>query len=36
MLLNPPYGERIAAAGTAGQNATQRASLRAPRGRTGA
>ena len=29
MLLNPPYGERIAAAGTAGQNATQRASLRA-------
>ena len=29
MLLNPPYGDRIAAAGTAGQNATQRASLRA-------
>ena len=29
MLLNPPYGERIAAAGTAGQNATERAVLRA-------
>jgi len=29
MLLNPPYGERIAAAGTAGQNATERAALRA-------
>ena len=29
MLLNPPYGERIAAAGTAGQNATERAAQRA-------
>jgi len=29
MLLNPPYGERIAAAGTAGQNANERAMLRA-------
>ncbi|MGD9773013.1 THUMP domain-containing class I SAM-dependent RNA methyltransferase [Diaphorobacter sp.] len=28
MLLNPPYGERIAAAGTAGQNAQARASAR--------
>src|SRR5690606_6743012 len=25
MLLNPPYGERIAAAGAAGQNAAERA-----------
>ncbi len=25
MLLNPPYGERIAAAGTAGSNAAERA-----------
>ena len=31
MLLNPPYGERIAAAGVAGQNAQARASGRAPR-----
>ncbi len=29
MLLNPPYGERIAAAGQAGQNAAERAVLRA-------
>ena len=28
MLLNPPYGERIAAAGTAGQNAAERAADR--------
>ncbi|HEY9096562.1 MAG TPA: THUMP domain-containing protein, partial [Hydrogenophaga sp.] len=31
MLLNPPYGERIAAAGVAGQNAGERASARAQR-----
>jgi putative N6-adenine-specific DNA methylase len=31
MLLNPPYGERIAAAGVAGQNAGERASARAER-----
>jgi putative N6-adenine-specific DNA methylase len=29
MLLNPPYGERIAAAGAAGQNARERAQQRA-------
>jgi putative N6-adenine-specific DNA methylase len=29
MLLNPPYGERIAAAGAAGQNASERAAQRA-------
>ena len=29
MLLNPPYGERIAAAGVAGQNARERADARA-------
>jgi putative N6-adenine-specific DNA methylase len=29
MLLNPPYGERIAAAGSAGQNARERAQQRA-------
>ncbi|MGP1681020.1 MAG: THUMP domain-containing class I SAM-dependent RNA methyltransferase [Giesbergeria sp.] len=29
MLLNPPYGERIAAAGAAGQNARERADQRA-------
>lgn len=29
MLLNPPYGERIAAAGSAGQNANERAAERA-------
>jgi len=29
MLLNPPYGERIAAAGSAGQNASERAAQRA-------
>ena len=29
MLLNPPYGERIAAAGAAGQNANERAADRA-------
>ncbi|OJX34083.1 MAG: RNA methyltransferase [Burkholderiales bacterium 68-12] len=29
LLLNPPYGERIAAAGAAGQNAAERAVLRA-------
>ena len=29
MLLNPPYGERIAAAGTAGRNASERAADRA-------
>lgn len=29
MLLNPPYGERIAAAGSAGQNARERAEQRA-------
>lgn len=28
MLLNPPYGERIAAAGAAGQNASERAAYR--------
>jgi putative N6-adenine-specific DNA methylase len=31
MLLNPPYGERIAAAGVAGQNAGERASARSER-----
>lgn len=31
LLLNPPYGERIAAAGVAGQNAAERARTRAPR-----
>jgi len=31
LLLNPPYGERIAAAGVAGQNAAERARQRAPR-----
>ncbi|MEZ5706298.1 MAG: THUMP domain-containing protein [Burkholderiaceae bacterium] len=31
MLLNPPYGERIAAAGVAGQSAGERASARAQR-----
>ena len=31
MLLNPPYGERIAAAGVAGQNAGERASARSAR-----
>ncbi len=31
MLLNPPYGERIAAAGVAGENAGERASARASR-----
>jgi len=31
LLLNPPYGERIAAAGVAGQNAADRARSRAPR-----
>ena len=31
MLLNPPYGERIAAAGVAGQSAGDRASARAER-----
>ena len=31
LLLNPPYGERIAAAGVAGQNAAERARSRAPR-----
>ncbi|GAA4426341.1 THUMP domain-containing class I SAM-dependent RNA methyltransferase [Acidovorax lacteus] len=29
MLLNPPYGERIAAAGSAGRNAAERAAARA-------
>ncbi|MBO9680639.1 MAG: class I SAM-dependent RNA methyltransferase [Acidovorax sp.] len=29
MLLNPPYGERIAAAGSAGRNASERAAERA-------
>ena len=29
MLLNPPYGERIAAAGSAGRNASERAADRA-------
>ncbi|MDD2545066.1 MAG: THUMP domain-containing protein [Burkholderiaceae bacterium] len=29
MVLNPPYGERIAAAGAAGQNASERAAQRA-------
>lgn len=31
LLLNPPYGERIAAAGVAGQNAAERARTRVPR-----
>ncbi|OGB14936.1 MAG: RNA methyltransferase [Burkholderiales bacterium RIFCSPHIGHO2_12_FULL_67_38] len=31
MLLNPPYGERIAAAGVAGENASARALRQAPR-----
>lgn len=31
LLLNPPYGERIAAAGVAGQNAAERARSRTPR-----
>ena len=31
MLLNPPYGERIAAAGVAGESSEQRASARAQR-----
>ena len=31
MLLNPPYGERIAAAGVAGQRSEERASARAQR-----
>ncbi|MCW5655399.1 THUMP domain-containing protein [Hydrogenophaga sp.] len=31
LLLNPPYGERIAAAGVAGENASARAQRRAPR-----
>jgi putative N6-adenine-specific DNA methylase len=31
MLLNPPYGERIAAAGVAGESAAARAEARAPR-----
>jgi putative N6-adenine-specific DNA methylase len=31
MLLNPPYGERIAAAGVAGENASARAQRMAPR-----
>lgn len=31
LLLNPPYGERIAAAGVAGQNSEDRASARAQR-----
>ncbi|MBL8388855.1 MAG: class I SAM-dependent RNA methyltransferase [Hydrogenophaga sp.] len=31
MLLNPPYGERIAAAGVAGQNAQERAAERGAR-----
>ena len=31
MLLNPPYGERIAAAGVAGESAAARAGARAPR-----
>jgi putative N6-adenine-specific DNA methylase len=31
LLLNPPYGERIAAAGVAGENAGERASARAQR-----
>ncbi|GAA6143742.1 THUMP domain-containing protein [Hydrogenophaga sp. 5NK40-0174] len=33
LLLNPPYGERIAAAGAAGQDARTRASTRAAGGR---
>ncbi len=33
MLLNPPYGERIAAAGVAGQRADQRARAGKPMGR---
>ena len=36
MLLNPPYGERIAAAGVAGQNAGERASARSERAAPGA
>ena len=35
MLLNPPYGERIAAAGAAGQNASERAAMRAQGGAVG-
>lgn len=36
MLLNPPYGERIAAAGSAGRNAEERARARTrPSGATG-
>ena len=35
MLLNPPYGERIAAAGSAGQNASERAAQRAQGGAVG-
>jgi putative N6-adenine-specific DNA methylase len=35
MLLNPPYGERIAAAGVAGQNAGERASARSERAANG-
>jgi len=31
LLLNPPYGERIAAAGVAGENASARAQRREPR-----
>ena len=31
LLLNPPYGERIAAAGVAGQSAGERASARSQR-----
>jgi putative N6-adenine-specific DNA methylase len=31
LLLNPPYGERIAAAGVAGESAAARAGARAPR-----
>jgi putative N6-adenine-specific DNA methylase len=34
MLLNPPYGERIAAAGVAGQSAGERASARLARAAT--
>jgi len=36
LLLNPPYGERIAAAGVAGQRAEQRAATRAQGGRESA
>jgi len=36
LLLNPPYGERIAAAGVAGQRAEQRAASRAQGGRESA